>query len=111
MCSVISRRALEVGTFIWAVLGFTIGLSALPSVNADAVVLFAAACAVGPASALGAAFALHHLRDRLAGLLLIISVVTPAVFAWPLNLATLLVGLAIVISPSKVIADRRVRRA
>ena len=51
--------------------------------------------------------ALHHFRDRLAGLLLVISVVTPAVFAWPLNLAALLVGLAIVISPSKVIADRR----
>ena len=92
-------------------LGFIVGLTALPSVNADAVVVFAVACAVGPASALGAALALHYFRDRLAGLLLVISVVTPAVFAWPLNLVALIVGLAIVITPSKVIADRRVHRA
>lgn len=108
---VISRRALTVGATVWAVLGFTVGLSALPSVNADAVVLFAAACAIGPAAALFAVFALRNLRDRLAGLLLVVSVVTPAVFAWPLNLAALLVGLAILIAPSKVIADRRVHRA
>ena len=111
MCSVISRCALTVGATVWAVLGFDAGLSALPSVNPDAVILFAAACAVGPASALFAAFWLRNLRDRLAGMLLVISVVTPAVFAWPLNLAALLVGLAIVIAPSKVIADRRVHRA
>jgi hypothetical protein len=108
---VISRRTLRVGAIVWAVLGFIVGLTALPSVNADAVIVFAAACAVGPASALGAALALRHFRDRLAGLLLVISVVTPAVFAWPLNLAALIVGLAIVITPSKVIADRRVHRA
>ena len=107
----ISRRALTVCAIVWSVLGFIVGLTALPSVNADAVVLFAVACAVGPAAALLAALALRNLRDRLAGLLLVISVVTPAVFAWPLNLAALLVGLAVVIAPSKVIADRRVRRA
>jgi hypothetical protein len=108
---VISRRTLRVGAIVWAVLGFIVGLTALPSVNADAVVVFAIACAVGPPAALLAAFALRNLRDRLAGLLLVVSVVTPAVFAWPLNLAALLVGLAIVITPSKVIADRRVHRA
>ena len=106
----ISRRTLTVGAIVWAVVGFTVGLTALPDVNPDAVVLFAAACAVGPLCALFAALALRNLRDRLAGLLLVISVVTPAVFAWPLNLAALLAGLAIVISPSKVIADRRVDR-
>ena len=106
-----SRRTLTVGAGVWAVLGFIVALTALPSVNADAVVVFAVACAVGPAAALGAAFAIHHLRDRLAGLMLVISVVTPAVFAWPLNLAALLAGLAILISPSRVIADRRVHRA
>jgi hypothetical protein len=108
---VISRRALTVGAGVWAVLGFIVGLTALPSVNADAVVLFAAACAVGPASAVGAALALHHFRDRLAGVFLVISVVTPAVFAWPLNLVALLAGLAIAIAPTKMIADRRVHRA
>lgn len=86
------------------------GLTALPSVNPDAVVMFAVACVVGPAVALFAAIALHHQRDRLAGMLLVISVVTPAVFAWPLNLVALLAGLAIVIAPSKVIeaTSRRV---
>ena len=106
-----SRRTLTAGAVVWAVLGFIVGLTAIPSVNADAVVVFAIACAVGPAAALFAAFAIHHLRDRLAGLMLVISVVTPAVFAWPLNLVALLVGLAILISPSKMIADRRVHRA
>jgi hypothetical protein len=108
---VISRRALTVYSVVWSVLGFIIGLTALPSVNADAVVLFAVACAVGSAAAMFAALALRNLRDRLAGLLLVISVVTPAVFAWPLNLMALLVGLAVVIAPAKVIADRRVDRA
>ena len=107
----ISRRTLRVGAIVWAVLGFIVGLTALPSVNADAVIVFAAACAVGPASALGAALALRNFRDRLAGLMLVISVVTPAVFAWPLNLAALLIGLAIVIAPSRVIANRGVRPA
>jgi hypothetical protein len=108
---VISRRTLTVGAIVWAVLGFIVGLTALPDVNPDAVVLFAVACAVGPLAALFASLALRNLRDRLAGLLLVISVVTPAVFAWPLNLAALVAGLAIIISPSKVIADRRVDRA
>ncbi|MEY2417076.1 MAG: hypothetical protein QOH53_2410 [Ilumatobacteraceae bacterium] len=107
----ISRRTLTVGAIVWAVLGFIVGLTALPDVNPDAVVLFAVACAVGPLAALFASLALRNLRDRLAGLLLVISVVTPAVFAWPLNLAALVAGLAIIISPSKVIADRRVDRA
>lgn len=106
-----SRRTLTVGAIVWAVLGFIVGLTAIPSVNDDALVVFAIACAVGPAAALFAAFAIHHFRDRLAGLMLVISVVTPAVFAWPLNLVALLAGLAILISPSKVIADRRVHRA
>jgi hypothetical protein len=107
----ITRRALTVYAIVWAVLGFVIGLTALPSVNADAVLLFAAACAVGSGAAMFAALALRSLRDRLAGLLLVISVVTPAVFAWPLNLMALLVGLAVVIAPAKVIADRGVHRA
>ena len=107
----ISRRALTVCAIVWAVVGFTVGLTALPDVNPDAVVLFAVACAVGPAAALFAASALRNLRDRLAGVMLVISVVTPAVFAWPLNLAALVAGLALLISPSKVIADRRVDRA
>jgi len=106
-----SRRTLTVGAGTWAVLGFIVGLTAIPSVNDDAVVVFAIACAVGPAAALFAAFAMHHHRDRLAGLMLVISVVTPAVFAWPLNLLALLLGLAILVTPSKVIADRRIRRA
>ncbi len=106
----ISRRTLTVGAIAWAVLGFTVALTAIPSVNDDAVVLFAVACAVGPAAALFAAFALNHHRDRLAGLMLTISVVTPAVFAWPMNLLALLGGLAIAIAPSRVIAtaSRRV---
>jgi hypothetical protein len=108
---VISRRALTVCAIVWSVLGFIVGLTALPSVNADAVVLFAVACAVGPACALFAALALRNLRDRLAGVMLAISVVTPSVFAWPLNLAALLVGLAVVIAPSRVIANRGVHRA
>ena len=106
-----SQRNLTVGAIAWAVLGFIVGLTAIPSVNDDAVVVFAIACAVGPAAALFAAFAIHHQRDRLAGLMLVISVVTPAVFAWPLNLLALLVGMAILISPSKMIAERRVHRA
>jgi|GEM_PF-3159817 len=106
----ISRRALTVGAIIWAIVGSIVGLTALPDVNPDAVVLFAVLCAVGPSAAVLASFALRNFSDRLAGLSLVTSVVTPAVFAWPLNLAALVAGLALLISPSKVIRDRRVDR-
>ena len=103
----IGRRVLRVGSLAWAVVGLSVGLAALRTATADARLLFLTACIVGPAAAALAAASLENHRDRLAGLLLLVSVVTPTVFAWILNVPALIVGLGLLVAPSVVVGDRR----
>ena len=103
------RRAIEVGAVVWAVVGLVVGLRVLQSVNADAQLLVLLACVVGSGAALLASACLSVHRDRLAGALLAASAVSPTVFAWALNVPAVLVGAALVIAPTWVLSERRVR--
>ena len=91
------RRILEVGSTLWAFLGAAIAISALGDVNDDAKILVAVASVGFPLCALGAAVALRRGRDRLAGVLLVLSVATPTYFAYAFNLPALGLGLALLI--------------
>lgn len=106
----IERRVLRVGSLVWAVVGLSVGLVAFRSANGDARVVFLAACIVGPVASLLACVSLASRRDRLAGALLLVSVVTPTVFAWVLNVPALFVGLALLADPAFVVSDRRILR-
>jgi alpha-beta hydrolase superfamily lysophospholipase len=103
------RRTIEVGAVVWAVVGLAAGLRVLRSVNADARVLVLVACVVGAGAALLASACLSVHRDRVAGALLAASAITPTVFAWALNVPAVLVGAALVIAPTWVLSERRVR--
>jgi hypothetical protein len=104
------RRAIELGAVVWAVVGLIVGLRVLQSVNADARVLVLLACVVGSGSALLASACLSAHRDRLAGALLAASAVSPTVFAWAMNVPAVLVGAALVIAPTSVLSERRIRQ-
>ena len=76
------RRAIEVGSLVWAVIALSIGLATLGSYNSDARLLVIAASLVATGSAALASVVLAHHRNRIAGTLLIVSVVAPTSFAW-----------------------------
>jgi hypothetical protein len=98
-----SRRVLQIAAVAWAALGASIALSSLGSVNADARLLVGSFSVGCPLAALVAARALVTGRDRIAGLLLVISVATPTFLLWIVNLPALLVGLALMAAPSTVL--------
>jgi hypothetical protein len=82
-------------------------VQALPDVNADARMIVGLASMIFPLCAVAAALALRRRADRLAGLLLILSVATPTYFDYVLNLPALIVGLALVAVPSMTLGDRQ----
>jgi hypothetical protein len=97
------RRIVCVGSLVWAVIGATVAVASFPAVDHNARVLVAFASVVFPMCAVGATVALGRRHDRLAGLLLVLSVATPTYFAYPLNLPALVVGLALLASPAAVL--------
>lgn len=101
------RRAVEIGSLGWAVIGAVVALAAIPEVNDDAKALVALASVGFPLCALGAALALRRHRDRAAGMPLLLSVATPTYFAYPLNVPALVVGIALRVSPSVALGERR----
>jgi uncharacterized membrane protein YeaQ/YmgE (transglycosylase-associated protein family) len=105
----IERRALQLGSSAWAVVGFLVGLVAVRDATGTGRFVLIAACIAGPAAALLASLSLASHRDRFAGALLLASVVTPTVFAWVLNVPVLLIGLALLIAPA-LVNDPRVPR-
>jgi hypothetical protein len=105
----IERRAVQAGAAVWAVVGFSVGFVALRDATSTGRFLVLAAWIVGPAAALLASVSVANHRDRLAGALLLTSVVTPTVFAWVLNVPALLIGLALLIAPA-VVSDHRIPR-
>jgi hypothetical protein len=88
---------------MWAGVGLALALSSLPAVNADARVFVGLACLFGPAAAILAAFALEHRRTRAAGVLLVLSVVTPTFFAYVLNIPAFAVGLTLLVWPRTMV--------
>lgn len=101
-----SRRVLEVGALAWAGVAVVVALGSLREVNSDARLLVGAAAIVGPLAAVGAARTLARGSDRLAGVLLLVSVLTPTYFAWLLNVPALVVALALLAAPRAVLRQR-----
>ena len=97
------RRSLEIGAVVWAIVGLWVGLAVAGASNADAKVLVYSAAILGPAAALIGAVALERHRDRSAGALFLISVVTPTVFAWVLNVPALIVGVWLLAAPRSIL--------
>lgn len=87
------------GAIAWAVMGAAVAWTALPQVNADARLGVGAASVVGPIAALGAAAAVRSGKARVAGALLLVSVLTPTYFAYVLSLPALLAGIALLAAP------------
>jgi hypothetical protein len=100
------RRVVAAGSVVWAAWGATIALSSLGSADRDALALVVLASVLFPLCALGGALVLRSGRDRLAGFLLLLSVATPTYFAYPLNLPALVVGLALLVAPSRTLGGR-----
>ena len=61
---------------------------------------------LGPLAALAAGILLGRGMDRIAGVCLLISVVTPTYFAYPLNVMALGVGVALVVFPRWLLTGR-----
>jgi hypothetical protein len=93
------RLVIEIGAVVWGVAGAAVALGALSDVNGDARWLVGIASVVFPLCAIAAAIALRSGRDRLAGVLLLLSVATPTYFAYGLNLPALLVGAGLIWAP------------
>lgn len=105
------RRVLQIGALVWAAIGASVALASLGSVNADARLLVGAFSIAGPLAAVGAARLLGRGADRTAGVLLLLSVLTPTYFAYVLNLPALVVGLALVVAPHAVLPESARSRA
>ena len=97
------RRVLQIGTLVWAAIGASVALTSLGNVNTDARLLVGAFSVAGPLAAVGAARLLGRGADRVAGALLLLSVLTPTYFVYVLNLPALLLGLALVVAPHAVL--------
>lgn len=83
-----------VGASLWAVLGGSVSLAELTSVNDDAVLLVGLFSILGPALAVAAAVAAARGSLRNSGLLLVMSALaTPTYFAYPLKVVALGAGL------------------
>ena len=105
----LDRQVARIGSMAWSVIGFALGLRSIGAVNGDARVLVLTVCVVGSGSALMASAAVASRHQRLAGVLLVVSVITPTFFAWVLNVPALLVGVVLIFAPA-VVTDRRAFR-
>ena len=95
----LDRQVVRYGALVWAAVGLAVAVASLPSVNADALPLALTACAVGTTAAVAASIEVNRHHTRCAGLLLILSAVTPTFFAWVLNVPALLAGLVLALAP------------
>jgi hypothetical protein len=107
---VLDRQVVRLGAIAWASAGVVFGVASIRSVNTDARALVIAASAIGPGAAFMASRALDQRRNRHAGWLLLLSVLTPTFFAWVLNVPALAVGLLLVVAPQVVTDRAAVRR-
>ena len=93
------RRALVVGAAAWAVAGACVALIPLRSVNPDARLFIGLMGVAFPSCAAGAAVALARHRNRLAGGLLLLSVLTPTYYLYVLPVPALIVGGILLVRP------------
>ncbi len=100
-----SRRVLQAGVLLWAAVGASVAIPAVTTASNDARLLVGTASVLGPVAAIAASASLARRFDRLAGVLLLASVVTPTYFAWALNVPAFVVGLVLVAAPGIVLPD------
>lgn len=101
------RRVLQTGALVWAVVGAAIALPALATMKDGAVLLVGAASILGPFAALAASWLMGQHRGRAAGASLLVSVFTPTYFLAVLNLPALVVGIALLAAPNRVLSKDR----
>lgn len=90
---------------MWAVVGALVAFSGFSDVNTDARLFVGLASGLGPVAAIAGGVAVGRRLDRWAGVLLIVSVITPTYFAWVLNIPALLVGPILLIAPRFAVGD------
>jgi hypothetical protein len=101
------RLIVQTGSLVWAVVGAAIALPALASMNEGAVLLVGAASILGPLAAVAASWLVSRRRGRSAGAFLLVSVITPTYFAALLNVPALVVGVALLAWPGRVLTNAR----
>lgn len=99
------RRVLVVGASMWAIVGASVALIPLPSVNADARLLIGTMGVLFPGCAAAAALAAAKRRERLAGALLLLSVLTPTYYFYVLPIPALIVGVILLAAPQLLLKD------
>lgn len=97
------RRILIVAALGWAVVGAVVALLSFDAVNEDARFIVGCATVGGPLAATAAAWALGQRSVRLAGGLLLVSVLTPTYFAFVLNVPALVIGAMLLIAPKPLL--------
>jgi hypothetical protein len=101
------RLVVQTGALVWAAVGAAIALPAVASMNEGAVLLVGAASILGPLAAVAASWLVGRCRGRWAGALLLVSVFTPTYFFAMLNVPALVVGVALLAAPDKVLSPDR----
>ena len=95
------------GAGLWAVLGGSVSLVGLASVNDDAVVVVGFFSIIGPALAVVATGMAARGSLRAAGVLLLMSALaTPTYFAYPLNVVAFACGLWLAATARKTVQGR-----
>lgn len=94
------RRLVQAYAALWAVAGWAVAWSSFSEVNEDARLLVGVVSLLAPLAAAAAAVLLGRGQERLAGSLLLISVLTPTYFAWVLNVPALVLGLGLLATPA-----------
>jgi hypothetical protein len=96
------RKAVEVLSFVWAMVGGAIALSSLGEVNPDVRVVVGVLSILGPVTAVGAGVAIRSRRPKVAGLLLVLSAVsTPTYFVYVASIPALVVGATLLFVPTR----------
>ena len=101
------RLVLQTGALLWAGVGALIALPAVASVTEGTVLLVGAASILGPLAAVAAAWFLGRRWSRGAGASLLVSVFTPTYFLAVLNVPALVVGIALLAAPDRVLSSDR----
>ena len=97
------RCPLASSALLWAFVGAGVALLSFNDVNPDARLIVGVLSVLGPLAAVGASRLLARAADRQAGVLLLVSVVTPTYFAYVLNVPALLVGLVLLVAPRAIL--------
>lgn len=99
------RLVLQTGALVWAGVGAAIALPALASINEGAVFLVGAASILGPLAAVAGSWLVGRRGGRAAGASLLVSVFTPTYFFAVLNVPALVVGVALLVAPDRVLSN------